>query len=137
MEIPRRGWRYGYFWNYTLKKHNRGEQKLFSAVRYGTNVSISVHTTGIFFTLNPTKVPGYLQSTQFRDEHPDNPGHKNALITCNGFVEVACEAQTHFRSSLLSLRKIAIFRRERSDDRKCVCASQATVEEDLRLKSVA
>ena len=66
------------FWNYTLKKHNGGEQKLFSAVRYGTNVSISVHT---FFTLNPTKVPGYLQSTQFRDEHPDNPGHKNALIT--------------------------------------------------------
>ena len=87
MEIPRRGWRYGYFWNYTLKKHNRGEQKLFSAVRYGTNVSISVHTTGIFFTLNPTKVPGYLQSTQFRDEHPDNPGHKNALITWNGSVE--------------------------------------------------
>ena len=39
---------------------------------------------------------------------------------------LACEAQTHFRSSLLSLRKIAIFRRERSDDRKCVCASQAT-----------
>ena len=31
--------------------------------------------------------------------------------------QVACEAQTHFRSSL---------RRERSDDRKCVCASQAT-----------
>ena len=64
------------FWNYTLKKHNRGEQKLFSAVRYGTNVSISVHTTVIFFTLNPTKVPGYLQSTQFRDEHPENPGRK-------------------------------------------------------------
>ena len=38
---------------------------------------------------------------------------------------VACEPQTHFRSSLLSLRKIAIFRRERSDDRKCVCGSQA------------
>ena len=40
-------------------------------------------------------------------------------------LRLACEAQTHFRSSLLSLRKIAIFRRERSDDRKCVCASQA------------
>ena len=38
---------------------------------------------------------------------------------------VACEQQTHFRSSLLSLRKIATFRRERSDDRKCVCCSQA------------
>ena len=38
------------FWNYTLKKHNGGDQKLFSAVRYGTNVSISVHTTGIFYT---------------------------------------------------------------------------------------
>ena len=38
---------------------------------------------------------------------------------------IACEQQTHFRSSLLSLRKIAIFRRERSDDRKCVCGSQA------------
>ena len=35
---------------------------------------------------------------------------------------VACEPQTHFRSSLLSLR------RERSDDRKCVCCSQATVQ---------
>ena len=31
---------------------------------------------------------------------------------------LACEQQTHFRSSLLSLRKI-----ERSDDRKCVCCS--------------
>ena len=40
--------------------------------------------------------------------------------------QVACEQQTHFRSSLLSLRKIAIFRRERGDDRKCVCGSQAT-----------
>ena len=39
---------------------------------------------------------------------------------------VACEQRTHFRSSLLSLRKIAIFRKERSDDRKCVCCSQAT-----------
>ena len=39
---------------------------------------------------------------------------------------LAREAQTHFRLSLLSIRKIAIFRRERSDDRKCVCASQAT-----------
>ena len=39
---------------------------------------------------------------------------------------LACEQQTHFQSSLLSLRKVAIFRRERSDDRKCVCCSQAT-----------
>ena len=49
---------------------------------------------------------------------------------------VACEQQTYFRSSLrdLSLRKIvlplrfayAVFRRERSDDRKCVCCWQAT-----------
>ena len=39
---------------------------------------------------------------------------------------VACEQQTHFRSSLLSLQiKIAIFRRERGDDRKCVCCWQA------------
>ena len=34
---------------------------------------------------------------------------------------VACEQQTHFRSSLLSLRKI-----ERNDDRKYVCCSQAS-----------
>ena len=34
---------------------------------------------------------------------------------------VAYEQQTHFQSSLLSL----IFRRERSDDQKCVCCSQA------------
>ena len=40
---------------------------------------------------------------------------------------IACEQQTHFRSSPLSLRKIAILIwRERSDDRKCVCCSQAT-----------
>ena len=32
------------------------------------------------------------------------------------YNKVACEQQTHFRS---------IFRRERSDDRKCVCCSQA------------
>ena len=42
-------------------------------------------------------------------------------------IKLACEQQTHFRSSLLSLRKIAIFRRERSDDRKCVCCSQARI----------
>ena len=36
------------------------------------------------------------------------------------YNKVACEQQTHFRSSLLS-----ILRRERSDDRKCVCCSQA------------
>ena len=38
---------------------------------------------------------------------------------------LACEQQTHFRSSLLSLRKIAIFRRKISDDLKCVYCSQA------------
>ena len=35
-------------------------------------------------------------------------------------VAIACEQQTHFRSSLLSLRK-------KWDDRKCVCCSQASV----------
>ena len=39
---------------------------------------------------------------------------------------VACEQQAHFRSSPLSLRKRAIFRRERRDDRKCICCSQAS-----------
>ena len=39
---------------------------------------------------------------------------------------VACEQQTHFRSSLLSLRKIAILQRERGDDRKCFCCSLAS-----------
>ena len=38
-------------------------------------------------------------------------------INSRSYVRVACEPQTHFRSSLLSLR---------SDDRKCVCGSQAT-----------
>ena len=37
---------------------------------------------------------------------------------------IACEQQTHYRSSLL--------RRERSDDRKCVCCSQAMSSMDLR-----
>ena len=32
-------------------------------------------------------------------------------------LSLACEQQTHFPSSLLSLRKIAVFRRERSDHR--------------------
>ena len=36
---------------------------------------------------------------------------------------IACEQQTHFRSLLLSLRKIASAKR--GDDRKCVCCSQA------------
>ena len=35
-------------------------------------------------------------------------------------VAIACEQQTHFRSSLLSLRK-------KWDDLKCVCCSQASV----------
>ena len=38
---------------------------------------------------------------------------------CRAGRRLACEQQTHFRSSLLSLRK-------RSDDRKCVCCSQAS-----------
>ena len=37
------------------------------------------------------------------------------------WVPLACEQQTHFRSSLLSLRR----EEKRSDDRKCVCCSQA------------
>ena len=40
---------------------------------------------------------------------------------------LACKQQTHFRSSLLSLSLPPSLpqRRERSDDRKCVCCSQA------------
>ena len=49
-----------FFGNYTMKKHNIGEQKLFSVIRYGTNVNISVHTMGIFKALNRTKGPGHL-----------------------------------------------------------------------------
>ena len=41
--------------------------------------------------------------------------------------QLTCVAQK--RRCLKSLRKIAIFRRERSDDRKCVCCSQATNKE--------
>lgn len=49
-----------FFWNYTMKKHNIGEQKPFSVIRYGTNVNTSVHTMGIFKALNRTKGPGHL-----------------------------------------------------------------------------
>ena len=42
-------------------------------------------------------------------------------LTINGTL--ACEPQTYFRSSLLSLRK------ERRNDRKYVCGSQATIKE--------
>ena len=50
MKIPRGlgGGGMDIFWNYIMKKHNRGKQKLFSVIRYGTNVSISVYTTVIF-----------------------------------------------------------------------------------------
>ena len=52
------------------------------------------------------------------------PPHPPQEVACSnlyfGYLQVACEQQTHFRSSLLS-----IFRRERSDDRKCVCCPQA------------
>ena len=44
-------------------------------------------------------------------------------------LTLACEQQTRFRSSLLSLRNI--FRRERSDDRKCFCCSQASLTPDI------
>ena len=44
------------------------------------------------------------------------------LIACK---QLACEQQTHFRSSLLSLR------RERSDDRKCVGCSQASKQQAI------
>ena len=47
---------------------------------------------------------------------------RNWFVWHLSVVLLACEAQTYFRSSLLSL-----FRRERSDDRKYVCASQVTV----------
>ena len=40
-------------------------------------------------------------------------------------LDLACEQQTYFRSSLLSPRKI---RREKSDDRKYVCCSQASLD---------
>ena len=45
---------------------------------------------------------------------------KAKMLSATAMLLLACEAQTHFRSSLLSLRAS-----ERSDDRKCVCASQA------------
>ena len=61
----------------------------------------------------------------------------NTLITSSfcpqSYVHLACEQQTHFRSlpsknSYFSLPpKIAIFRRERGDNRKCVCCSQANI----------
>lgn len=54
------GGKWIFFWNYTMKKHNIGEQKPFSVIRYGTNVNISVHTMGIFKALNRTKGPGHL-----------------------------------------------------------------------------
>ena len=50
----------------------------------------------------------------------------SVIYFCRVWSKLACEAQTYFRSPLLSLRKtIIIFRRERSDDRKYVCGSQA------------
>ena len=45
---------------------------------------------------------------------------------------IACEQQTHFRSSLLSA-----FRREGSDDWKCVCCSQArSIREDVQMENM-
>ena len=41
----------------------------------------------------------------------------------SAWSNVACEAQTHFRSSLLSLRK---------NKRKCLCASQARCNDVVR-----
>ena len=47
----------------------------------------------------------------------------DAVLMCS--ATLACEQQTYFRSSLLSLR------RERSDDRKYVCCSQAMLPQSL------
>ena len=63
-----------------------------------------------------------------RDPSPE------AILVLFAGCKLACEPQTHFRSSPLSLRKIAIFRRERSDDRKCVCGSQASCKQQTRKK---
>ena len=70
------------------------------------------------------------------------------MLFPDGKKVIACEPQTYFRSSLLSLRKITfteidlpvgfagvIFRRERSDNRKYVCGSQATKVKEKRNKS--
>ena len=46
-------------------------------------------------------------------------------------LSVACGLQTYFGLSLLSLRK---FRRERSDDRKYVCSSQANLSANMKVK---
>ena len=76
----------------------------------------------------------------------------SCLFVCMLFPDgkkvIACEPQTYFRSSLLSLRKITfteidlpvgfagvIFRRERSDNRKYVCGSQATKFKEKRNES--
>ena len=52
-------------------------------------------------------------------------GRFPAPIVCATQHCIACEQQTHFWSSFLSLRKKAIFQRERSDHRKCVCCNQS------------
>ena len=53
--------------------------------------------------------------------------HSLCVVFARSAHWLACDQQTYFRSSVLTLRKIAIFRRERSDNRKCVCRSQATL----------
>ena len=52
---------------------------------------------------------------QSRSACEDGGSNENNKV----YWSLACEPQTHFRSSLLYLR------RERSDDRKCGCGSQA------------
>ena len=71
------------------------------------------------------------------------------MLFPDGKKVIACEPQTYFRSSLLSHRKITfteidlplgfagvIFRRERSDNRKYVCASQATKVKKKEIKVI-
>ena len=63
----------------------------------------------------PPPPPTQLQTCYSQPNCPQESDlHHNKLVP----VRIACEQQTHFRSS-----------RERSDDRKCVCCSQATVRE--------
>ena len=62
MEILRRGWRYGYFLELHIKKTQwRGTKAVLGCQIWHKCQHFSAHY-GYFFTLNPTKVPGYLQS---------------------------------------------------------------------------
>ena len=69
--------------------------------------------------------------------HSESIHVPNTLFTSSfcpqSYIHLACEQQTHFRSlppknSYFSLPpKIAIFRRERGDNQKCVCCTQANI----------